>query len=77
MRTGDPYERQSCESAEQLADLMGWPSGKWQISFQSRFGKERWIRPSTADELRHYRSRGQTAVRLCALLCNGWFGDAA
>lgn len=66
VRTGDPYERQCRESAERLASVMGWPSGKWQISFQSRFGRERWIGPSTADVLRQLSKQGVKRPFVCA-----------
>lgn len=66
VQTGDPYERQCRASARQLASAMGWPEDKWQITFQSRFGKEPWIGPSTADVLLKLHSQGIKRPFVCA-----------
>ncbi|MGN7762638.1 ferrochelatase [Paenibacillus sp. 22594] len=56
--TGDPYPLQCLETARLLAEAMDWKPGCWQATFQSRFGREEWIGPSTSDVLKELASRG-------------------
>ncbi|WP_042200180.1 ferrochelatase [Paenibacillus camerounensis] len=56
--TGDPYPQQCHETARLLAEAMGWEPDRWQISFQSRFGREEWVGPSTEEVLKGLAGRG-------------------
>lgn len=56
--TGDPYPEQCLETARLLAEAMNWEPGRWQISFQSRFGREEWVGPSTEEVLKGLAGRG-------------------
>ncbi|KWX72398.1 ferrochelatase [Paenibacillus jilunlii] len=56
--TGDPYPLQCLETARLLAEAMGWETGCWQAAFQSRFGREEWIGPSTSEVLKELAGRG-------------------
>lgn len=56
--TGDPYPQQCLESARLLAEAMNWSPDCWQVTFQSRFGREQWVGPSTAEVLRGLAARG-------------------
>lgn len=56
--TGDPYPQQCLETARLLAKAMNWEPGQWQVTFQSRFGREEWVGPSTADTLKELSGRG-------------------
>ncbi|OME12151.1 ferrochelatase [Paenibacillus odorifer] len=56
--TGDPYPQQCMETARLLASAMNWEPEHWQLSFQSRFGREEWVGPSTADVLGELAGRG-------------------
>ncbi|WP_405108512.1 ferrochelatase [Paenibacillus sp. FSL K6-1217] len=56
--TGDPYPQQCRETGRLLAEAMGWTPDRWQLSFQSRFGPETWVGPSTADTLKELNGRG-------------------
>lgn len=56
--TGDPYPLQCMETAQLLATAMDWESDRWQVSYQSRFGREEWLGPSTADVLGELAGRG-------------------
>ncbi|WP_040949839.1 ferrochelatase [Gorillibacterium massiliense] len=49
--TGDPYPEQCRETAGRLAEAMGWHEKEWTLSFQSRFGRERWVGPATMEVL--------------------------
>ena len=37
---------------------MEWPDSRYTVSFQSRFGPEKWLEPSTADILKGLHARG-------------------
>ncbi|KAI7255979.1 hypothetical protein KC345_g11046 [Hortaea werneckii] len=56
--TGDPYPQQCLETGRLLAEAMNWDPGQWQVTFQSRFGREEWVGPSTADTLKELSGRG-------------------
>ncbi|SET91821.1 ferrochelatase [Paenibacillus sp. NFR01] len=56
--TGDPYPEQCRQTAQLLAEAMGWKDGQWQIAFQSRFGREEWVGPATADVLKRLSASG-------------------
>lgn len=47
---GDPYREQCETSAEGIARELGIAPEKWTLAYQSRFGREPWLRPAT-DEL--------------------------
>lgn len=49
VRTGDPYREHCEQTAQALADVLGLPSERWMISFQSQFGPEPWLKPYTED----------------------------
>ena len=44
---GDPYPSQCRRTAEQLASALGLSEEQWLCSFQSRFGREEWVKPYT------------------------------
>jgi len=56
--TGDPYAEQCHITADLLAQKMGWQDNNWRITFQSRFGPEKWLEPATDDALEHLHQEG-------------------
>ncbi len=56
--TGDPYPEQCMETGRLLAEAMGWRQGSWQVAFQSRFGPEEWIGPSTEKVIGNLAEQG-------------------
>ena len=44
---GDPYEKQCRATAEALARELKLAAGDWQLSYQSRLGREPWLQPYT------------------------------
>ncbi len=56
--SGDPYPGQCELTSRLLAGRMGWEPGRWQLSYQSRFGPEAWLGPSTAETLAGLPKRG-------------------
>ncbi|WP_059050134.1 ferrochelatase [Paenibacillus senegalimassiliensis] len=55
--TGDPYPGQCQETAQRLAEAMGWAPEQWAIAYQSRFGPEPWLGPTTEEVLRSFTQR--------------------
>jgi ferrochelatase len=55
---GDPYQRQCEASAAAIAAALGLPREAWSVSYQSQFGKEKWIGPSTQATLQDFARRG-------------------
>lgn len=69
---GDPYEAQCRESARLTANALELPEDAWQVTFQSRFGREEWLQPYTDRTLRALPGRG---VRRVDILCPGFSAD--
>ena len=69
---GDPYQQQCEKSAKLLAAQLGLDDDQWSIGYQSRFGKQTWIQPYTADVLQGLVQRGITDVDV---VCPGFSAD--
>ncbi|WP_425493867.1 ferrochelatase [Lysobacter gummosus] len=63
---GDPYPRQCEASARAIAQALDLPDEAWTLSYQSRFGRERWLEPATADTLTALAARGVRKVDVVA-----------
>ena len=55
---GDPYRNECERTAGALSRAMGWADPDYTVAFQSRFGPEKWLAPSTADTLKGLHARG-------------------
>jgi ferrochelatase len=51
LRLGDPYHCECHETARLLAEALGLPSAEYRVTFQSRFGRARWLQPYTEPTL--------------------------
>jgi ferrochelatase len=69
---GDPYRDQCAATARLLALESGQPEGRWQVSFQSRFGAAEWLKPYTVDVLRGW---GREGVSRVDVVCPGFVSD--
>jgi len=56
--SGDPYRAHCDRTIEILAREMGWQPTDYTVAFQSRFGPEKWLGPSTAEILEGLHARG-------------------
>ncbi|MDX9768164.1 MAG: ferrochelatase, partial [Ectothiorhodospiraceae bacterium] len=45
--SGDPYHCECHKTARLVAEALGLEDGRWQVCFQSRFGREEWLKPYT------------------------------
>jgi ferrochelatase len=52
IRAGDPYQWQCEQSAQAIAEAAGLAGADWRVCYQSRVGRQKWIGPSTGEELR-------------------------
>ncbi len=55
---GDPYATHVKRTTFGLIQRLGWPRKLWTQSFQSLFGKDRWLRPYTDETLQRLARRG-------------------
>lgn len=59
---GDPYERQCRHTAQLLAQKLQLKEDQWACCFQSRFGREEWVKPYTDYTLKAWAKSGITSV---------------
>ncbi len=69
---GDPYRKQCERTASLLAARLGLASDAWSVSFQSRFGRARWLQPYTSEVLAALPARG---VKHVSVICPGFAAD--
>ncbi|CAB1276410.1 Ferrochelatase [Candidatus Nitrosacidococcus tergens] len=69
---GDPYYHQCCETAQLLADRLQLKQEDWQIAFQSRFGREEWLKPYADHLLVEWAKAG---VKYIDVVCPGFVID--
>jgi len=69
---GDPYHCECHKTARLLAERLGLADDEWQIGFQSRFGREEWLKPYTDHLLRDWAREG---VRKVQVVCPGFSAD--
>jgi protoporphyrin/coproporphyrin ferrochelatase len=69
---GDPYATHCVRTAHLLAAKLGWPKEKWSRTFQSRFGRDPWLKPYTDDVLESLAAKG---VKRVALALPGFTAD--
>ncbi|WP_256646065.1 ferrochelatase [Thermomonas paludicola] len=69
---GDPYAAQCEASAVAIAAALGMPRDELMLTFQSRFGRERWLQPYTLPTLETLAREG---VRTVDVACPGFAVD--
>ena len=72
LRAGDPYHCQCHASARLIAAELGLDAEAWQISFQSRVGREPWLQPYTDHTVEQLARDG---VRTLDVVCPGFAVD--
>lgn len=63
LRKGDPYHCHCRKTARLLGERMSIPTD---TSFQSRFGRDKWLEPATEDVLEAYPARGIKKIAIAA-----------
>lgn len=69
---GDPYRAQCERTAALLAQELQLGKDEWSLSFQSRFGRARWLQPYTIEVVAELARRG---VKNLAVICPGFAAD--
>jgi ferrochelatase len=69
---GDPYHCECLKTARLLAERLALKDGEWVVSFQSRFGKAKWLEPATQTVLEQL---GRAGTHRVDLVCPGFVAD--
>jgi protoporphyrin/coproporphyrin ferrochelatase len=72
LRLGDPYHCECRKTARLLAGRLGLAEGDYTVSFQSRFGRAKWLEPYTEPTLRALARKGLERVDVA---CPGFTSD--
>jgi len=69
---GDPYPKQCAATTRLLAARLELAPGRWHMAYQSKFGKEPWLRPALDDRLVRWGGKGVSGVDV---VCPGFSAD--
>lgn len=69
---GDPYPEECHASARCLAQALGLTPDQWQLGFQSRFGREPWLKPYVDQTLKDW---GRQGIKKVQVICPGFSAD--
>ncbi|MCC5812738.1 MAG: ferrochelatase [Ectothiorhodospiraceae bacterium] len=69
---GDPYHCQCHKTARMVAETLGLPTDAWQVTFQSRFGKDVWLQPYTDKTV---ETLGKGGMKTLDVICPGFSAD--
>ncbi len=69
---GDPYPQRCEASAQAIAHALGLGRDDWQMGYQSRFGRERWLQPYAEPSL---WALAESGVKQIDVVCPGFATD--
>ncbi len=69
---GDPYHCECQKTARLLAEALGLNKDQYQVAFQSRFGKQEWLKPYFANTLKNL---GKAKTKRLDVVCPGFSSD--
>jgi ferrochelatase len=69
---GDPYHCLCHATARQVAEALDLEEARWQLVFQSRFGREEWLRPYADETL---EAMGRAGAGDIDVVCPGFSAD--
>ncbi|MDO9095127.1 MAG: ferrochelatase [Rubrivivax sp.] len=72
LHLGDPYHCQCLKTARLLAAEVGLAADEVRVTFQSRFGKAKWLQPYTEPTLQALAASG---VKRVDIMCPGFVAD--
>ncbi|WP_332740387.1 ferrochelatase [Hydrogenophaga sp.] len=72
LQLGDPYHCECHKTARLLAEQLGLAKDRYKVTFQSRFGKARWLEPYTEPTLIELAGKGLKSVDV---VCPGFTSD--
>ena len=69
---GDPYHCECLKTSRLVAEELGLQEEEYTSAFQSRFGREEWLRPYTDETLKAFP---QSGVKTVQVICPGFSAD--
>lgn len=72
VKSGDPYATECEETANLLAKALNLQSSDWTLCYQSQFGYDKWLKPSTQDLLIKLPKQG---IKHIDIICPGFSVD--
>ncbi len=72
LEEGDPYHCQCHKTSRLVADSLGLAENEYMTTFQSRFGREEWLKPYTDETLKSLPGQG---VQSLQIICPGFSAD--
>lgn len=69
---GDPYDKRCAKTAELLSEELQLPADKWTLCFQSQFGYDKWLKPSTQQLIEDLPKQG---IKHVDVVCPGFSLD--
>ncbi len=63
---GDPYHCQCMKTTRLLREALGWEKGSIDVSFQSVFGREVWLKPYTVEHVAELAKAGKKRIAVMA-----------
>ncbi|HRH17905.1 MAG TPA: ferrochelatase [Aquabacterium sp.] len=72
LHLGDPYHCECHKTARLLAERLGLSKDQYVVSFQSRFGRARWLQPYTEPTLHEL---GKAGVKRVDVICPAFVSD--
>ncbi len=63
---GDPYHCQCAKTSRLLRERLGWEKGSIDVTFQSVFGREEWLRPYTVEHVAELAKQGKKRIAVMA-----------
>ncbi|MES2362270.1 MAG: ferrochelatase [Pseudomonadota bacterium] len=72
LKLGDPYHCECHKTARLLAASLGLEKDRYKVTFQSRFGKAKWLEPYTEPTL---VGMAQSGIKSVDVVCPGFTGD--
>ncbi len=72
LHLGDPYHCECLKTGRLLAEALGLKEGEWLVTFQSRFGKAKWLEPYTEPSL---VKLAQGGLKHVDIICPGFAAD--
>lgn len=61
---GDPYAKRCRVTAQRVAQALNLAPEQWAMSFQSRFGRQEWVKPYTDVTLKTWAEQGVKSVQV-------------
>jgi len=72
LRNGDPYHCQCLKTARLIAESLDLDDAEWVVTFQSRVGRDEWLRPYTDQTIIAF---GEQGLKQLDVVCPGFSAD--